>query len=50
MNPLTWNERAGRVTRLGALEGGRTQVGIEFPEGAPDFWPGSATPRRPLRG
>ena len=50
LNPLTWNERAGRVTRFGALEGGRTQVGIEFPEAAPDFWPGSAKPKRPLRG
>jgi len=30
MNPQTWNERAGRVARLGPLDAGRTQVGIEF--------------------
>jgi hypothetical protein len=43
LNPHTWNERAGRVTRLGSLEGGRTEVGIEFPEAAPEFWPECAT-------
>ena len=46
MNPQTWNERAGRVTRLGALEGGRTQVGIEFAEPAPGFWPLGAPPKK----
>jgi hypothetical protein len=50
LNPQTWNERAGRVTRLGALEGGRTEVGIEFPEAAPEFWPASAPPKRTGRG
>jgi hypothetical protein len=50
LNPHTWNERAGRVTRLGALEGGRTEVGIEFPEAAPEFWPASAPAKRTLRG
>ena len=48
LNPQTWNERAGRVTRLGALEGGRTQVGIEFPEAAPEFWPVGAPPKKVL--
>jgi len=46
MNPQTWNERAGRVTRLGAIDGGRTQVGIEFAEPAPGFWPLGAPPKR----
>jgi hypothetical protein len=50
LNPQTWNERAGRVTRLGALAGGRTEVGIEFPEAAPEFWPESAPPKRTVRG
>jgi hypothetical protein len=31
-------ERAGRVTRLGHSNAGRTEVGIEFLEPAPDFW------------
>jgi len=46
MNPQTWNDRAGRVTRLGAIDGGRTQVGIEFTEPAPGFWPLGAPPKR----
>jgi hypothetical protein len=46
MNPQTWNERAGRVTRFGAREGGRTQIGIEFTEPAPGFWPLGAPPKR----
>lgn len=46
MNPQTWNERAGRVTRIGALEGGRTQVGIEFAEPTPGFWPLGVPPKK----
>ena len=46
MNPQTWNEKAGRVTRLGAVDGGRTQVGIEFAEPAPGFWPLGAPPKK----
>jgi hypothetical protein len=46
MSPETWNERAGRVTRIGALEGGRTQVGIEFAEATPGFWPLGAPPKK----
>jgi hypothetical protein len=46
MNSQTWNERAGRVTRLGAVDGGRTQVGIEFAEPSPGFWPLGAPPKK----
>jgi hypothetical protein len=46
LNPQTWNKRAGRVTHLGAREEGRTQVGIEFPEAAPEFWPAGAPPKK----
>jgi hypothetical protein len=46
MNPQTWNERVGRVTRLGAIDGGRTQVGIEFAESTPGFWPLGAPPKK----
>lgn len=49
MNPQTWDERTGCVTRLGALEGGRTQVGIEFAELAPEFWPVGAPPKKAFR-
>ena len=37
-NPENWAERDGRVTRLGRCCAGRTEVGIEFTEPAPDFW------------
>jgi len=37
-NPENWAEREGRVTRLGRCYAGRTEVGIEFSEPAPDFW------------
>jgi hypothetical protein len=37
-NPENWAERDGRVTRLGRCYAGRTEVGIEFTEPAPDFW------------
>jgi hypothetical protein len=37
-NPENWAERGGRVTRLGQSCAGRTEVGIEFTEPAPDFW------------
>jgi hypothetical protein len=32
LNPLTWNEKVGRVSYLGAVGEGRTQVGIQFSE------------------
>lgn len=37
-NPENWAEREGRVIRLGRCYAGRTEVGIEFSEPAPDFW------------
>lgn len=37
-NPENWAERDGRVIRLGRCYAGRTEVGIEFSEPAPDFW------------
>jgi hypothetical protein len=37
-NPENRAERCGRVTRLGRCYAGRTEVGIEFTEPAPDFW------------
>lgn len=37
-NPENWAERGGRVSRLGRCYAGRTEVGIEFTEPAPDFW------------
>ena len=49
LDPRTWKQRAGYVTRLGASEGARTQVGIEFPEAALAFWPVGALPKKALR-
>jgi len=37
-NPENWAERHGRVISLGRHYAGRTEVGIEFTEPAPDFW------------
>jgi hypothetical protein len=37
-NPENWAEREGRVTSIGRCYAGRTEVGIEFSEPAPDFW------------
>lgn len=45
-NPENWVERSGRVTRVGRCYAGRTEVGIEFTEPAPDFWLVPATPKR----
>jgi hypothetical protein len=45
-NPENWAERGARVTRLGRCYAGRTEVGIEFTEPAPDFWLIPATPKR----
>jgi hypothetical protein len=38
-NLKTLNEMEGRVTRFGAPHGGLAQVGIEFAQPAPKFWP-----------
>ena len=37
-NPENQAKRGGRVSRLGWCQAGRTEVGIEFTEAAPDFW------------
>lgn len=37
-NPDNWAERDGLVKSLGRSYAGRTEVGIEFTEPAPDFW------------
>jgi uncharacterized protein YceH (UPF0502 family) len=44
MNPKTWQEEVARVTRLGTFDGTRTQVGVEFAQAAPEFWPAGAVP------
>lgn len=44
-NPENWAERSGRVTHVGRRNAGRTEVGIEFTEPAPDFWLLPAGPR-----
>lgn len=43
-NPLTRNERSARVSRLGSSHQGRTQVGIEFHDPQPIFWPITVVP------
>lgn len=45
-NPENWAERRGRVTRVGRSYAGRTEVGIEFTEPAPDFWLIATEPER----
>jgi hypothetical protein len=47
MNPQNWQEEDVRVARLGSFDGTRTQVGIEFMQPAPDFWPADATTNHP---
>jgi hypothetical protein len=37
-NPENWAERYCRVIRLGRCHEGRTEIGVEFTEPAPDFW------------
>jgi PilZ domain-containing protein len=46
INRQTWNEVEARVSRLAALDGQGTQVGVEFTQLAPDFWPIGALPKR----
>jgi hypothetical protein len=45
-NPENWAERGGRVTRVGRGYAGRSEIGIEFTEPAPDFWLIRAEPER----
>lgn len=47
-NPQNWDEREARVSRLGMLDGQRTQVAIEFVHPAPEFWPAGAPPKKAL--
>jgi len=47
MNPETWEERWGRVSRLGKRHGQRIEVAIEFTQPAPEFWP-IPSARQPL--
>ena len=39
VNPETHREVTGRVARFGSNYGGLAQVGIEFAQAAPGFWP-----------
>jgi len=48
MNPANWQEEDVRVARLGTFDGTRTQVGVEFFQAAPDFWPAGATHNRSI--
>ena len=45
-NPQTQFETEGRVARLGAPYGGLAQVGIEFPNPAPELWTTVSAPPR----
>jgi hypothetical protein len=38
-NPQTQDEVVGRVVRFGIPHGGLAQVGIDFAQPAPEFWP-----------
>jgi len=44
LNPANWDEREGRVAYTGRVHAGLAQVGIEFTQPAPDFWPVSSPP------
>ena len=39
VNPATHGQVEGRVARFGSNYGGLAQVGIEFAQPAPEFWP-----------
>jgi hypothetical protein len=43
-NPGNWDERAARVAYVGSDHAGLAQVGIEFEQPAPQFWPVSSPP------
>ena len=44
-NPSNRDEREGRVAYRGSVHAGLAQVGIEFTQPAPDFWPVNPPPR-----
>jgi len=39
INLRNWDERLGRVVRLGSADPEQVQIGIEFEQPAPEFWP-----------
>ena len=43
-NPGNWDERAARVSFVGGDHAGLAQVGIEFEQPAPKFWPVGTPP------
>jgi PilZ domain len=49
-NPETSEEMAATVAFLGPPHGGRTTVGVQFAEPAPDFWPVMTPPRNWKQG
>jgi hypothetical protein len=46
MNPNNWDERDVCVSRIGSSDGAVTQVGIDFGQPAPEFWPLAAGPKK----
>jgi hypothetical protein len=44
LNPANWDEREGRVAYRGSAHAGLAQVGVEFAQPSPDFWPISSPP------
>lgn len=44
LNPANSDEREGRVAYRGPVHAGLAQVGIEFTQASPDFWPISSPP------
>jgi len=44
MDPKSWNEREGKVAYRGRPHAGLAQVGIEFAQPAPEFWPIKSLP------
>lgn len=43
-NPGNWDERDARVAFVGGDHAGLAQVGIEFEQPSPQFWPVSSPP------
>ena len=45
LNPANWEEREGKVAYKGQLYAGLAQVGVEFTQPSPEFWPVNSPPR-----
>jgi hypothetical protein len=45
LNPANWDEREGKVAYRGSVHAGLAQVGIEFTQPSPEFWPINSPPR-----